>query len=330
MDRSKQTALVTGANSGLGFEAAAQLAADGWGTVILACRSIDKAQTARSQLVERTGTDPFGVLALDTSEVASANAAAAELAEREVHIDFLLLNAGASAKDPSFNSDGVEITYASTLIGHHVLTMHAIADGTLTPKARVVIAGSEGARGNFPGMSIHDIQQIATDSFDGDLVAAIDALARIKAPTQTKFVNMNEYITAKLIVAWWAGGLSPKLPDGMTVNAVSPGAVAATGFARDAPAAMRLVMVPMMKLLGPMMRMNGSIDKGARRYLDAADFTDDQTGHFYATENRKKLVGPMSIQTWPEYFINERAQQAGFDAVVALTGVDFPAHLGQT
>ena len=38
--------------------------------------------------------------------------------------------------------------------------------------------------------------------------------------------------------------------------------------------------------------MNGSIDKGARRYLDAADYADDDTGHFYATAKRKKLVGP--------------------------------------
>jgi NADP-dependent 3-hydroxy acid dehydrogenase YdfG len=44
---SHKTALVTGANAGLDFEAPAQLADDGWGKVILACRSVDKAEAAR-------------------------------------------------------------------------------------------------------------------------------------------------------------------------------------------------------------------------------------------------------------------------------------------
>jgi NAD(P)-dependent dehydrogenase (short-subunit alcohol dehydrogenase family) len=321
MNKSDKTALVTGANSGLGFEAAAQLADDGWGRVILACRSVEKAETARTALVERTGKDPFAVLAIDTSEVASAEAAAEELREREEQIDFLLLNAGASSKDPSFNSDGVETTYASTLVGHHVLTMRVLEHGLLTPHARIIITGSEGARGNLPGMAVHDIGEIADNSYGGDRAAALDALVRIETPEQKKFVNMNEYVTAKLIVAWWAAALSRKLPAGMTVNAVSPGANLSTSFARDAPAAMRYIMMPVMKLLGPVMKMNGPIDEGARRYLDAAEYGDDDTGHFYATAKAKKLVGPVGIQTQPDYFIDETAQDAAFDAMIAISGV---------
>ena len=324
MKKSEKTALVTGANSGVGFETAAQLAEDGWGKVILACRSVEKAETARSQLVKRTGNDPFAVLAIDTSEVSSAEAAADELRERGERIDFLLLNAGASGKDAKFNSDGVEVTYASTLIGHHVLTMRAIGDKLLSPTARIVIAGSEGARGNMPGMAVHDIERIAADHFSGDRIAAIGALTRIKAPVQKKFVSMNEYVTAKLIVAWWVAGLARRLPAGITVNAVSPGAVLGTSFARDAPAAMRLIMLPAMKLLGPLIGMNGPVDKAARRYLDAAEFSDDQSGDFHATAKRKKLVGPLGVQTWPDYFTDEKAQDTGFDAVVALTGVGYP------
>lgn len=237
-----------------------------------------------------------------------------------------MLNAGASGQEASYNSDGVEVTYASTLVGHHVLTMGALEHALLTSKARIVIAGSEGARGNMPGMTVHDIAQIADDSFGGDRLAAIEVLARLKTPQQTKFVNMNEYVTAKLIVAWWAAALSRELPAGMTANAVSPGANLSTAFARDAPAAMRLVMMPVLKVLGPVMGMNGSIDKGARRYLDAAGHNDVQNGHFYATANRKKLVGPVDVQTWPHYFTDEAAQNTGFDAVVALTGVGFPSN----
>ena len=319
-----KTALVTGANSGVGFEAAAQLAEDGWGKVILACRSVEKAEAAKAQLVERTGKDPFDVLAVDTAEVASAHAACDELRDRGERIDFLLLNAGASAKDARFNSDGVEMSYASSLIGHHVMAMRTLGDGVLTPNARIVIAGSEGARGNMPGMNLHDLDRIAADDFDGDLVGAIEALCRLELPAQGKFVNMNEYVTAKLLVAWWVASLARKLPAGMTVNAVSPGAVLTTSFARDADAMMRFVMIPMMKVFGPLMGMSGSIAKAARRYLEAASFGDEETGHFYATAHRKKLAGPMGIQTWPETFHDTRGQEASFDAMVGLTGVGFP------
>ena len=72
------------------------------------------------------------------------------------------------------------------------------------------------------------------------------------------------------------------------------------------------------------MGMAGAIETGARRYLDAADLTDDETGHFYATAHRKKLVGPVGIQTWPKYFTDQVSQEAGFEAVVKLTGVRFP------
>ena len=321
-DYTHKTVLVTGANSGVGFEAARQLAEAGWGKVILACRTEDKAEAARARLVEHTGKDPFSVLAVDTSEVASAKAACDRLRERGESIDFLLLNAGATGAQSRFNSDGVEITWASTLVGHHVMTMRMLGEGLLSPSAHIVIAGSEGARGNVPPMKVHDIEKVAKEHFDGDRVATIDALAHIKGPL--RFKSFNEYVTAKLVVVWWAAALSRKLPTGMTVNAVSPGSVLSSNFARDAPLWMRVFMLPMMKILGPFMGMAGSIESAARRYLDAADLGDNETGHFYATAHRKKLVGPVEIQTWPDYFTDQVSQEAGFEAVVKLTGVGIP------
>ena len=321
----EKTALVTGANSGLGFEAAGQLVESGWGRVILACRTEAKAGDARQRLVKRTSTDAFETLAVDTSEVASANAAADALRDRGAKIDFLLLNAGATGSQPQFNSGGVEITWASTLVGHHVMTMRALGDGLLAPAARIVIAGSEGSRGNLMNMKVHDIEAVANEQFGGDRVAAIEALARIKGPYE--FVSLNEYVTAKLVVAWWAAALSRRLPSGVTVNAVSPGSAPGSSFARNAPLMMRMIMLPMMKIIGPFMGMAGSTESAARRYLDAADLGDDETGHFYATADRKKLVGPVGIQTWPSYFIDEPSQEAGFEAIVKLTGVAFPEPL---
>lgn len=322
-DLASKTALVTGANSGLGLEAAAQLAEDGWGRVILACRTLGKANAARTKLVKRVGSDPFQILGIDTSEVGSADSAVADLRALGGTIDFLLLNAGASSKEPSYNADRVETTYASTLIGHHVLTMGALEHHLLCPDARIVIAGSEGARGNLPGMKVHDIAKIADEQFDGDRSAAISALARISLDEQKPFDNMNECVTAKTVVAWWAAALSRRLPNGMTVNAVSPGSNAGTSFARDMSRPMKL-MVGAMKTFGSLLGINMSVDKGARRYLDAADFGTDDTGHFFASEHKRKAVGPMAVQTWPDYFTDEESQEAALDAIVHLTGVEAP------
>ena len=320
-----RTALVTGANAGLGFEAAAQLAEDGWDQVILMTRTVKKGEEARQRLVERTGRDPYSVVVIDTSEVASAEEAVAELARRGHRVDFFLLNAGASSAETRFNADGVEQTYASTLVGHHVLTIRSIEQGVAAPTASIVIAGSEGARNSIPGFKTHDIDEVAQSSYGGDRIAAIRALMRIKAPQQSKFVNMNEYVTAKLLVAWWAAALSRRLPKGMTVFAVSPGANAATSFARDAPAAMRFVMLPVMKAFGRLMGMNGPVGKGARRYLDAAEFGLETSGSFYATAHPRKLVGPMDIQTKPAFFTDVTAQEDGFAAIEAVTGVSYDA-----
>ncbi len=314
----KHTVLLTGANSGVGLEAAAQFAEAGWGRVILACRTEAKAEAARAQLVARTGKDPFEVLAVDTCEFASANTAADEVRRRGVVVDLLVLNAGASGTEARFNRDGIEVTWASTLVGHHVLTMRLVADGGLAPAAHIIIAGSEGARGNLPGMKVHDIEALASEHFGGDRVAAIDALARVKGPV--KFANMNEYVTAKRVVAWWASALARRLPEGMTVNAVSPGSAPASGFARDAGV--------MMGIMLQMMGMAGSLKNAARRYLDVAEIDSEHSGEFYATAHRKKLVGAMGVQRWPAVLEDRSSQEAGFDAVVRMTGTPYPEQAG--
>ena len=64
MTNADRTALVTGANSGLGFETAAQLADQGYGQVIITARNQHKADAARDELIARTGKDVFETLAL--------------------------------------------------------------------------------------------------------------------------------------------------------------------------------------------------------------------------------------------------------------------------
>ena len=73
--------------------------------------------------------------------------------------------------------------------------------------------------------------------------------------------------------------------------------------------------------VGPYIGMGGSVEQGARRYVEAADFGEQASGYFYATAHRTKAVGPMDVQIWPEYLVHEPSQKAGFNAIVQLTGV---------
>ena len=165
----------------------AQLAEQGYGRVIITARTEDMAQGAQDQLRERTGKDVFETLTLDNGKLETVEAAAAALAEHGWKIDFLLLNAGvAPTKDLAKTADGIELTVAASLLGHHVLTMRLLQAGLLTDTARIVIAGSEAARGDVPTFTPLDIDAFAATNFDGDLEAAIETQMRMEAPATYK------------------------------------------------------------------------------------------------------------------------------------------------
>ena len=88
-------ALITGANSGLGLETVRALAAKG-ATVLMACRSRSRAETARNSLLEEgfTGLD---LIDLDLADLNSVAAAATTVEQRYGHLDLLINNAGVMA-----------------------------------------------------------------------------------------------------------------------------------------------------------------------------------------------------------------------------------------
>ena len=164
-DFADRTALVTGANSGLGYETAAQLADQGYGTVIITARTDEKSRTAREALEFRTGKDVFKALAIDNDVLETVEAAAAILTERGRKIDLLVLNAGvAPAKDISRTRNGIETTASASLVGHHLLTMRLLERDLLQDTARVVIAGSEAARGDVPTFTPLDVNAFAREA----------------------------------------------------------------------------------------------------------------------------------------------------------------------
>lgn len=319
-DTTNRTALVTGANSGLGFEAAAQLVDAGFSRVFITARTEAKAESARQNLEARTDAYVFEPVTLELNDLDSVLSAAERIIDGGLTIDVLLLNAGvAPSKDLVKTPDGVEATVAATLIGHHALTMRLLEAEVLSDHARIVIAGSEAARGDVPMFKPVDVDALAAEEFSGDREAAIEALMLMESPVT--YHSGNQYATVKLFAAWWAAELARKLPEGMTVNAVSPGSTPDTNAARSAPFLMKKVLMPVFKL---MPGMSHTVQDGASRYLEAADFGPDQSGSFYASKP-KKMTGPLH-EIEMDHLDNPGAQQAVWNVTSKVSGgVGYPA-----
>ena len=160
-------ALVTGATSGVGYAAARILAGEGWREIIVTGRSLGRAQETAAQLAAETKMQVFTPLELDLDKPSSVQSALAELVKRGRPVDFLLLNAGVlGGKARVLTAAGVEAAQAP-LIGHHQLTVGLLRANLLSPNARIVIAGSEAARGDVPMFSYTDVAALAATQSPG-------------------------------------------------------------------------------------------------------------------------------------------------------------------
>ena len=308
-------ALVTGTTSGLGHAAARLLAIKGYRQVIVTGRSLNRAQETAAQLAAETKKKVFTpLLNLDTPS--SVQSALAALVKRGHPIDFLLLNAGmVPGKKRVITAAGVEAAQA-TLIGHHQLTVGLLRANLLSPNARIVIAGAEPARGGVPMFSYTDVPAFAAKQYHGDRTAAVEALLR-NGPN-VRYVPNNAYADAKLIIAWWVAALARRLPSGMAVYAVSPGAATDTKVVRNAGPALKYLFIPIVNLIPG---MNQTPETAARRYLQVSEFGTDVSGQFFASA-QGKFTGPIEAQRHPH--LHDRAsQEAAWQAVVKVSGVDF-------
>ncbi|WP_248768780.1 SDR family NAD(P)-dependent oxidoreductase [Pseudomonas sp. MWU12-2345] len=308
-------ALVTGTTSGLGYAAARTLAGEDWREIIVTGRSLARTQETAAQLAAQTKAQVFTPLELDLNSPASVESALAELVKRGRPIDFLLLNAGmVPGKERVITAAGVEASQAP-LIGHHQLTVGLLRANLLSPNARIVIAGAEPARGGVPMFRYTDVPAFAAKYYRGDQTAAVEAL--IRNGPNVKYVPNNAYADAKLIVAWWVAALARRLPSGMAVYAVSPGAATATKVSRQAGLAVKYLFIPIANLIPG---MNQTPETAARRYLQASEFGTDVSGQFFASA-QGKFSGPIEAQRHP-HLHDHASQEAAWQAVVKVSGVD--------
>lgn len=140
-DQSGRTILVTGANTGIGFEAAAVLARAG-ARVLLGCRDEQRARDAVDRVRRRVGDADTSIVLLDQASLASVEEAAARIREEEPRLDVLVNNAGVMAPPFSLSEDGVELQFAVNHLAVFALTAHLLPMLVAQPGSRVVTTSS--------------------------------------------------------------------------------------------------------------------------------------------------------------------------------------------
>jgi NAD(P)-dependent dehydrogenase (short-subunit alcohol dehydrogenase family) len=120
-DQTGRTALVTGANSGLGFHTTVELARKG-ARVLMACRNPAKAETALGLVRKEVPGGAVELVSLDLASLDSVEQAADDVAGRLPHLDLLVNNAGIMAVPFGRTADGFELQFGTNHLGHFALT----------------------------------------------------------------------------------------------------------------------------------------------------------------------------------------------------------------
>lgn len=184
-DMSGKLALITGANSGLGFNTTKGLAASG-AKVIMACRTVAKAESARDKILSETPGADLEIRQLDLSDLGSVKSFAESIINDGLAPDLLINNAGVMAVPYGKTKDGFEMQIGTNHLGHFALTgllINQLADG-----ARIVNVASMAHRWT-PGINLDDLNwekrkykrwQAYGDSKLSNLLFTFELVRRIK------------------------------------------------------------------------------------------------------------------------------------------------------
>jgi NAD(P)-dependent dehydrogenase (short-subunit alcohol dehydrogenase family) len=248
-----KTVLITGGNSGIGFETALALAAAG-ATVAFTSRDPHRGEHAADEIRRRTSVQPH-LMPLDLASFASIRAFAAGFLERFDSLHVLINNAGLVLSERTETEEGFESTFGVNHLGHFLLT-HLLLDRIkASAPARIINVASRAHRFARSGLDFDDLQ------------------------LTSRYGGMKAYARSKLANIYFTRELARRLQGtGVTVNALHPGSVA-TGFGRDDD-----VKPPygwLWVLARPFLR---SPQKGAQTsiYLASAPEVEGVTGKYFA------------------------------------------------
>jgi NAD(P)-dependent dehydrogenase (short-subunit alcohol dehydrogenase family) len=195
----RTVAVVTGCNSGIGYETALALSKAG-ATVFVCCRSKEKSAATVKRIREEGGRGALKPIELELSSFASVRSAADTINAQTAHIDYLILNAGVmNLPRLELSTDGYEMHFAVNHLGHYLLTRRLVAK---VRKAIIVV------------------------SSDGHIMGATDAINDINWERRghDKYDGMVAYADSKMANVLFAAECNRRYPSIRTV-AVHPGAV---------------------------------------------------------------------------------------------------------
>jgi NAD(P)-dependent dehydrogenase (short-subunit alcohol dehydrogenase family) len=291
-DQTGRIAVITGANTGLGFETATALAARG-AHVVMAVRNLEKGKQAAARITKATPGAEVELQELDLSSLESVRSAAAELRSAHDRIDLLINNAGVMYTPKSTTKDGFEMQFGTNHLGHFALTGLLLDRLLPVEGSRVVTVSSLG----------HRIR--AAIHFD-DL------------QWERSYSRVGAYGQAKLANLLFTYELQRRLAAGNTTVAVAahPGG-SKTELTRNMP---RLVAMAT-RLVEPLFQ---DADLGALPQLRAATDPGVQGGQYFGPDGFQETRGYPKVVASSAQSHDVALQRRLWAVSEELTGVVYP------
>ena len=294
-DQSGRLAIVTGSNTGLGYDTARVLVARG-AAVVMAVRDTAKGDAAAARLRSLSPGADITVQKLDLGSLASVREAAAALAAAHPRIDLLINNAGVMYPPKGTTADGLELQFGTNHLGHFALT------GLLLPNLLPV----DGSRVVVVASIAHNLR--AKIDFD-DLQWERRRYDRIASYGQSKLANlMFAYDLQRRLAAAKAKTIAV---------AAHPG-VAATELTRHVPGA---GLPGVNWLFG---RILNTAEMGALPTLRAATDPEVEGGQYWGPDGFRQMRGYPELASSSEQSHDVAIQQRLWQVSEELTGVTFP------
>ena len=294
-DQSGRLAVVTGSNTGLGYDTARVLAARG-AKVVMAVRDTAKGESAAARIRGLTPGADVTVHKLDLGSLAAVKESAAEMAAAYPRIDLLINNAGVMYPPKSTTVDGFELQFGTNHLGHFALT------GILLPNLLTV----DGSRVVVVASIAHNIK--AKIDFD-DLQWVKRRYDRVASYGQSKLANlMFAYDLQRRLTAAKAKTIAV---------AAHPG-VAATELVRHIPGA----TLPGVDWISG--KVLNTAEMGALPTLRAATDPEVRGGQYYGPDGFRELRGHPVLVDSSKQSKDVAVQERLWKVSEELTGVTFP------
>jgi NAD(P)-dependent dehydrogenase (short-subunit alcohol dehydrogenase family) len=287
-DQTGKTIVVTGANTGLGFEAAKTLAGKG-ARVLLGCRSQSKAQAAKDRILSAYPKADVVIVELDLGSLTSIKKAAEQI-NQEPRLDVLINNAGIMVPPLEYTEDGFESQFGVNHLGPFALTSLLLDKIRATANARIVSTASVAHR---------------RGKINFDDINAKKSYSAIKRYSQSKIANL--YFGYELQRRLTGIGDD-------TISVVAHPGVADTELSRYIPKPFLLFM-PVLKLFF------NSAEQGAWPTLCAATMASVRGGEYYGPSKRGEIAGPAVKVTSTRRSHNEAIAKKLWDLSIEMTGV---------